>query len=256
MHNKTQSNKGGNMLSRMNKSQPHRLPLKVLAVLTSIAVLLMATHLILQYLNLNLQEQQAQVFEVSNRFDMDDEASVPTWYSQFIWLGVAVSSLLAAKLSKLRSVKVTWFITALVALLFSVDEVAGLHELILQNIHLFFFGLNPATALANAWWLILPFVIAGGYFLLTRLYKVWPGRGGALMILGWFLFFTGAVVLEILGNDVPRNTFLYQGVVTGAEESFELFGGIIILYVILEYINTFYAARIKKMWRYLLEQNS
>lgn len=226
-------------------------PIKVLLLLVGIASILLTLHLAFQRLNLAYNEKHGQIFEISNRFDVDDEASVPTWFSQAIWLGVAGASFIAAKLAVKKSARKVWIIMACIGIFFSVDEVSGIHELSLQSLHLLFFGLEQSSSTLNAWWLVMPLVLIFGIWFLRKLFAVLRTRQWFLMMFGWLVFLTGAVGLELYGNDIPHNTFKYQGIVTGVEEGLEMLGGIIILYVILNYLDYQHSGKIKKAWQEL-----
>lgn len=228
-----------------------KLPLKAFALLVSVSAILLTLHLAFQHLNLAYNEKHGQIFEISNRFDVDDEASVPTWFSQAVWIGVAGASLLAARLSKVKAINKLWLVMALIGLVFSIDEVSGLHELSLQSLHLLFFGLEQSSSTVNAWWLVLPLVLVFGLWFVWKLLKVLQLKPWLIMMAGWTFFLIGAVGFELYGNDIPHNTFLYQGIVTGVEEGLEMLGGIIILCVILNHLDTAHASEIKQAWRTL-----
>lgn len=226
------------------------LPAKIAWTLIAIAAGLFVLHLGLQYLNLSYNEKHGQIFELSNRFDFDDEASVPTWFSQGLWVLTALASTLAAKLAIQRRNKQIWLVMAGVAILFSVDEVSGLHEFVLQSLHLLIFGDTQApTSAINAWWLILPLIIAFGFVLFKRLYHALNLKLWLLMSLGWFIFLTGALGLELYGNDLVRTTFYYQGIVVGLEEGLEMIGAIIVLFTVLKHVERNHSKQLAFIWK-------
>lgn len=222
------------------------LPVKVFLVLIGVMACLLITHLAMQHLNLAYDEKHGQIFEVSNRLDVDDEASVPTWFSQAIWIGVALASGLAYYLNKKSSARWTWLVMVGIGVVFSIDEVSGLHELSLQSLHLLVFGLEQPTSRLNAWWLVLPVILVLGTIFLRRLYKIMAPSNWFIMLGGWMLFMTGAVGFELYGNDIPHNTFYYQGIITAIEEGLEMLGGIIVLYAILRYLSLTHGPQIKR----------
>lgn len=228
-----------------------RLPLRTFLVLVGVAAVLLTLHLAFQHLNLAHNEKHGQIFEISNRFDVDDEASLPTWFSQAIWLGIASSSIVAAKLSSQKSARKLWLIMAGIGIIFSIDEVSGIHELSLQSLHLLFFGLEQSSSTLNAWWLVMPLVLAFGAWFVGKLLNVLRKKQWLMMMFGWLVFLIGAVGLELHGNDIPHNTFMYQGIVTGIEEGLEMLGGIIILYVILNHIDLYHSRKIRAAWHEL-----
>lgn len=222
------------------------LPAKVFWVLAGIVACLLIIHLQLQHLNLAYNEKHGQVFEISNRFDVDDEASVPTWFSQAIWIGVALAAWLAYKLSNTKSARLTWLSLAGVGVLFSIDEVSGAHELSLQSLHLLAFGLEQSSSRLNAWWLVLPVAVLLVVVFMQRLYKILTPRNWIIMMAGWAFFVAGAVGLELYGNDIPHNTFYYQGIITAIEEGLEMIGVITILYAVLRFLSSDHSVQIKK----------
>jgi len=228
-----------------------RLPTKIALLLISMAAVLICLHLVAQYLNLANNEKNGQIFEISNRLDVDDEASIPTWFAQAVWIGIAGTSFLAAKLSRNRMTRQVWYVNALIGILFSIDEVAGIHELSLQTLHLMFFGLEQPTSSVNAWWVVLPLIVAFGCVFLKRLYNVLHIRQWILIIFGWAMFMAGAVGFELFGNDVKGITFFYQGIITGAEEGLEMLGSIIILYVVANYLHINHALQLKRIWQFI-----
>ncbi len=236
------------ILRRMNSI---KLPLRIALALAGVTIILLTLHLAFQHLNLAYNEKHGQIFEISNRFDVDDEASLPTWFSQAIWLCVAGASIVAAKLASQKSVRKLWLSMALIGVLFSIDEVSGIHELSLQSLHLLFFGLERSSSTLNAWWLVMPVVLVFGVWFMSKLLKVLHKRQWLIMMFGWLIFLIGAVGLELHGNDIPHNTFMYQGIVTGIEEGLEMLGGIIILYVVLNHLNVHNSRKIKAAWQEL-----
>jgi hypothetical protein len=62
--------------------------------------------------------------------DLDGESNLPTWYASILWFGVAYLTWVFAERHVLRSRVRSWFLLALplVFVLFSLDEVAQLHE--------------------------------------------------------------------------------------------------------------------------------
>lgn len=228
------------------------LSLKVFIALFVVIGLLTAVHLWLQHLNLNVyHELNGRVFEVSNRVDFDDEASLPTWTSQAILLAIGLSSLLLATLQRDKAVKRTWGIVGAIGILLSMDEVAAIHELLLQIVHLAFFSLSPPTVRSNAWLILLPFILGAGLLLLWQLIKHVPRRTVVILCSGAIIFMVGAVFIDILTTSNNANTFYERGILVAMEESLEMVGAAIILYAILSYLEVSYGDRIKAAYKRL-----
>lgn len=226
-------------------------PTRLMLILVGVMAVLLVFHVAAQHLNLAHNEKHGQIFEISNRLDVDDEASIPTWFSQALWLGTACASALAMLLTANRKNRRLWFIMALIAILFSIDEVAGIHELSLQTLHLLFFGLEQSSSSLNAWWLVMPLVLLFGVWFLRRTYTLLSPKQWLIMMTGWLLFLAGATGLELYGNDIPHNTLYYQGFVTGFEEGLEMLGGIMVLYALTSYLHVHHAPQLKRTWQYI-----
>lgn len=220
--------------------------LKVFAVLLLVIGVLTAVHLWMQHLNLNVyHELNGRVFEVSNRVDFDDEASLPTWISQAILLAIGLGSLLLATLQRDKAAKRTWDLVGAIGIILSMDEVAAIHELLLQIVHLAFFSLSPPTVRSNAWLILLPFIMGAGLLLLWQLIKHVPRRTVVMLCSGAIIFMVGAVFIDILTTSNNANTFYERGILVATEESLEMVGSAIILYAILSYLEVSYGVRIK-----------
>lgn len=225
---------------------------RILWALIGVTLVITAIHLLFQYLNIVVFYQQVgQFYELSNRFDLDDESSVPTWFSQLLFLAIGVSALLAAYLQKNKAVRRLWGIIAAIGLLFSLDEISGLHERVLQSIHVLLFQDAGPTKLANAWWVVLPFVLVICGWLIWQMTHLIPRRTLFIFVLSGFVFLSGAVLVDLFTSVASRETFLNQGVYVAIEETLELIGTIIALYAILDYLETNYRTAISNAVRQL-----
>jgi hypothetical protein len=224
---------------------------RLLRILVGAVLAILCAHLLLQYLNLVIfHEQNGQIFELSNRLDLDDETSVPTWFSQILFLAIGISALLAAYLQTNKASRRLWGFIAAVGLVFSMDEAASLHEFILQSIHLIFFQDSAPTIFKNAWWLIMPLILLAATGLFWQMIRLLPKRTLYIFWTGGIIFLIGTIVIDALTVAVPKDTFLSQGVMVGIEETLELLANIIILYAISDYIETrYYDELIKRLRR-------
>lgn len=237
----------------------HKKPIatKVLFILLSIGALLFVAHLALQYLNIVVHYQQVgSIYELSNRFDLDDEASVPTWFSQALFLGLSVLAFLAAYLQEDKLKKFTWAVVGLVSLVFSIDEIAAIHEYVLQLIHVQFFQDSTATGSDNAWLFVAPFLVAIFGFLLWVMFKTLPTRTVILFAASGVLVLTGAVFLDLVAIVEERETFFNQGVIVSAEEALEMLGAIIAVYATVDFLERHHKKTISKSIRALKDGKS
>lgn len=230
----------------MTSSNPTPFARRVLLCLLATVVFLTGIHLLMQYLNLNVyHELNGQVFEISNRVDFDDEASIPTWISQLILLAIGLSAFVAAYLQQNSGAKRIWTIIGAIGIVLSLDEVAALHELLLQIVHLAVFSEVAPTIRSNAWFVLLPFIVVVGAFLLFQAIRHISRRTVFIFILGTTIFMTGAVFIDVLTNASNINNFYEKGVLVGAEESLEIAGTSTVLYGILDYLESVFTDRIR-----------
>lgn len=213
-------------------------------------VALVALHLLLQYLNLQVyNETSGRIFELSNRFDLDDESSVPTWFSQFLLLAVGIAAVVAAWLQTKKVLKWVWGGLAFIGVAMSVDEVSTLHEHSLQQLHVYVFDEAAPTITENAWLIALPFLLFFTFAAGFALYKFFPRRTSLLFILGGGMFLTGAVLVDAVSTDMFSQPFLLQGIAVAIEESLELVGSAVILYGAVDYIERFKSKELAKKIR-------
>lgn len=225
---------------------------RLLGILLKVTFILLIFHLLLQSLNwLVYHQQQGQIYELANRFDLDDEASVPTWFSQIFYLVIGILALLAAYLQTNRSIQRIWQVIAGFVFLFSIDEVAGLHEYFLQTLHVIFWQDASPTNQNNAWLLVAPFIVLGGAWFVWKALKLLPRRTIFLFGVAGLTLIIGAVFVDLLGSVVERESFLQQGVFVAAEEMLELLGSIIGLYAVADYLERYHIKEIAGALRHL-----
>lgn len=224
--------------------------IKILLILLSIGAVLFVTHLALQYLNIVVHYQQVgSIYELSNRFDLDDESSVPTWFSQVLFFILSVVAFFAAYLQTQKVKRFTWSIIGLIGLIFSIDEVASLHEYVLQLIHVQFFQDSIATAYDNAWLFVAPLLIVIFGWLVWVMSRSLPARTVVLFALSGVLILTGAVFIDLLAVVEERETFLNQGVIVSLEELLEILGGIIAVYATVDFLERHHKKAISQSLR-------
>jgi hypothetical protein len=66
-----------------------------------------------------------------------------------------------------------------------------------------------------------------------------------LFLIGGIIYVTGGAGFEIWGGEFAKTGFMYQGIMTGVEETLEMLGSIIALYAILDYLEYNYGQRLK-----------
>lgn len=241
-----------NQSSRKESSIKAPVSRRILLGFLSIIGILLILHLLFQFLNLNVfHEQNGQIFEMSNRLDFDDESSLPTWVSQFLLLAGGTAAIFAGWLDKRRGAKRTWYLIGAIGILFSIDEVGAMHEFALQTIHLAVFQLSPASFLANAWFIILPFVAVIAMLIALQLKKYVPVSVLRMLVLGGGIFVAGAVFIDVITNASGANNFFEKGILVALEESCELLGTTIVFFAISRHIEITNGQQIKQALKVL-----
>ncbi len=226
-------------------------PEKTLYILLVITLVLFGIHLLLKYISIQIFNQEhAFLFELSNRFDVNDENSVPQWFSQLIFLFIAAGSFLSAYVQKTKAPRRLWTVIGVVGLLLSLDDVATLHEFTLQFLHITFFADAEATFFVNAWWLLLPIVLVIAGVLAWYGWKLLPRRTIITIVIGGTVFLAGKILMDSIANNVD-DLFLERGLVQGIEKIFQYTGSSIVLYGILDYLRNHHGKKIKKAVRQL-----
>lgn len=220
--------------------------------LLGIILVAVVVHIGLQYLNLEVyHEKNGVVFELSNRFDLDDEASVMTWVAQLQFLVLGGICALASLLERQKVLKALWVAAAGIACFFSIDETAALHEFVLQRIHVALFQDAKPTLFANSWIIILPFILAFAAFMIWKMFKYLPRRTIGLICVGGVVFLSGAVFVDLITSTTPESPFVSQGIFVAIEESSELFGVALVTYAVASYVEQVYGHRVGKALKQL-----
>lgn len=171
---------------------------------------------------------------LSNLFNLDTEQTIPTWYSSMQWFCAGAMFASFASHAWHRHMRGALCITALAlaCLVFSVDEIAEIHERLGFAADALMSGgtRNDSALWSTGLW---PFLI--GIPAITAIAVVVRGtrhiflarapRALVLLIVGFIVMFTGAVGVELVANFVSADkhsaAFLAQVVV---EETMEMLG--------------------------------
>jgi hypothetical protein len=211
-------------------------PFKVIKMLVLITLFLVSIHLILQAMYYFIFNQNnLLIFELSNRFDFNDESSVPTWYNAILLFVLSTLCWINYYHTK-KTTKNTWLILSLVFLLLSIDEIAGLHENILQFVHIAFFGWGVSSVAINGWLLLSPVILMILYLLYRFVLAKLDNDTLVLFILAGAIYISGSVIIEGLTSAlvIYDNNFLTNGLFTALEETMEILGIIIAIYATLK----------------------
>jgi hypothetical protein len=176
---------------------------------------------------------------IVDRFNLNAEANLPTWYSTILLFLVSLVSYLIYRLG-LRIPKEKWFpknlwlLMSLVYLFLSIDEAAQLHEIMDQLIHLkWIYVYAPLAGLV--------FMGCFYYFIILRRKD---GKLGGLVIGGMVVFAIGGLVSEWISYKFNPLRYAYQQIEFVVEEGLELIGVSMVLTGCLQELN----ARIKRVF--------
>ncbi len=189
---------------------------KYCRLLAATAISLVFIHLALAYYNYRIEEVPWLIVQL---FHLDEENNIPTWFSSFLLLNVAAVLYLAA-LSKEGKYRIHWFLIAAGFLILAMDEVAGLHESFNSAIEMNW-AIPGAILITIVGLIFVPFLLS-----LER-------RLAGLFLLSGFLFVSGAIIVELLSQDMDEETLAYN-VAVALEEGLEMLGALFFLLVNLK----------------------
>lgn len=211
-------------ISRFPVLDPRRTALVLSAVMLALTVL----HVVAMQAAFNdalgiMEKWGLEYWQVAI-FDLDEEESFGTWFSAVILLYASVLAFHAA--GQVRSAGGSWYrwwlAVGLAFGLMSIDEVAGMHEL-----------LN--TIYEDTQWTIVGFYLvflAGLCFLPFLWHYRW--RVSGMLCVAGLMFVGGAVGVEHFSG--TRINSLQYNMLTGLEEGLEMAGVILLIYVLLDFI--------------------
>ena len=202
--------------------------------LTAIVCGLLAVHIVLQVWHYQWDELP---WLLRQFFDVDEEDSLPTWYSATALLLASFLLLLISRRKRIDQdpwVRYWYGLTVAFAAL-SMDEIAGLHE--------------TFNSLIDFSWAIPGGILAAlfGLAYLRFLFHL-PSRTRWLFILAGCIFVTGAVVVEMstdwyddedLLNTLPYNLW------NALEEGLEMGGVVLFIYALLGYMTSGRSAQVE-----------
>lgn len=177
------------------------------------ALLLLTMHVTLYTYNYTVSELPWLLLQL---FDLDEEYNLPTWFSSFLLLNNAFVLFVIAQ-ADTSKYQLHWRIFAAGFLLLSIDEVAGMHE-----------SLNTAIEIN---WAIPGGIVAllTGVAFIPFLMAL-PRRRAALYIVSGLVFVAGAVVIELLSEDMDSDSLPYM-LAVAVEEGCEMLGAWLFLAV-------------------------
>ena len=203
-----------------------------------VVILLTLLHCIALFLFFHSNNQN--VLDFTLWFDLDIEKNIPSLYAAASILICSVLSFLLACLERKENTinSMYWFGFFLTFLFLSADEAFELHETAGDIAA----GYIHATGLLYFPW-VIPYILLTIIFIL--LYREFilhlPARTARLFILSGAVYFTGAVIFDMIGGREAElhgyDSIIYCLLYT-IEEFFEMIGVVGIIYTLLSYLES------------------
>lgn len=196
----------------------------------SIVLLLTLASLAGQFAKYYLGFERA--FGFINLMNVDNEASIATWYSSaaLLFCSVLLAAIAVAKMKSGAPHAFYWTALSLVFIGLSVDETISIHERVFDSLY-------------HTW--MIPGVIAVLIFGLVflRFVVILPPKTRYLFIIAGVLFVAGALGFEYVafeyweqGNNIRSMAF---AVISTIEEFLEMIGIVIFIYALIDYMNSY-----------------
>ena len=208
-------------------------PGAVLKTLLFIALLFFVLHIGLQLSKFYGGPDKLLFF--SNIFNVGEESTIPTWFSLLILLMSAVicGFIAYTKYKRKETYRMHWAFVGLVFLFLSIDEVALMHEQIIDAI-----TRNDTSGGIGGWYIYAAVAVALVAIPLMRFWWQVPNKTKYLLVASAFVYLFGAVFLDVWGGNYVGQGFLHEGIIVGIEELFEMIGACLFVYVLLDYAAT------------------
>lgn len=171
------------------------------------------------------------------KFDLDAEMNIPTWFSSLLLaIASALFGYIALVAAETRQPFVRhWRGLALIFLLMSADETAGLHGLLTRPVRN---ALDLGGALYYAW--VVPVGAALIVFLLAYARFTWhlPPRTRTSIVIAGIVYVTGALGGELLEGAwrSSHGVDLVFGAMTVVEETLEMVGVLLLIHTLMKYL--------------------
>lgn len=222
-------------------------PKKIFVSLFIFISLLFIAHLLTQYIIGQHNFDPSSVrYQLLWKFNLDEERSLGTWYSQIALFVAAALALTIGFIKKIRKEKwgLWWIVLGGVLIYLSIDESVSIHEMLMaptQDI----LGIHSGI-LFNAW--IIPVAIVVALFGLIY-FNFWlhlPKKTRILFFVAAVVYIGGAIGMEMIaanyystnwGGYVPAGSNPLLIIIPGIEEFLEMFGVAIFIYALVDYLS-------------------
>lgn len=175
-------------------------------------------------------------------FDLDEERSIPTYFSAVLLALAAALLAVIGRLARARRERYAWHWLGLAAIfvLLSIDESISLHERVMWTMQRLF---QPTGFLYFGW--VVPVGIAAaivGIAYLRFLVRL-PRRTRWLVMSSACVYLAGVLGVEMLGASYAWHHGVGMGktnvsytIITGVEEMLEMSGAILFVYALLDHL--------------------
>lgn len=197
---------------------------KILQLLLVAIIITVVFHVFWQLVAWVAHTDNRVLNDIVNRFNLDKELSFPTWVNSMLAFIAGCLAWIVAKNKHGRRKRYTWYVVALVFIGISIDEVAALHELLLQGLHILANFGEGQGLLNNAWLIMLPLIIIGVIFCIRELHKNLPKNTSQQLVTALFVYLFGALVVEFLSIPFDKSLLIYNIGMVVVEETLEMFG--------------------------------
>jgi hypothetical protein len=212
---------------------------RVLGLIAVILVLASVAGQCTKYLSRN-----ESVYGLIGLFDIDGEASIPSYFSaSLLMLAAYLLSIISILKRKSRApFALQWTILAFTFLYLAVDEAAGIHELLMKPTEELL-GAHLTTGIFYFAWVIPGMAVTVLFalsFLVFFLYLPTPVR--SFVLVAAILYIGGAIGMELIGGWYIeyREVDLTFNMIATVEESLEMAGAIVFIHALMTYIEANY----------------
>lgn len=176
-------------------------------------------------------------------FDLSGDSTIPTWFSSALlflcFFFLFLTYLVKAKYTD--KYKYYWLSLAAIFLIFSVDEVATMHEVVGETLSGRFLG--ETTGFLYYGWVVFGSIFVG-LFALTyfRFFRALPKKTSVIMVAALTIFFVGALGVEAFNgrySELHDSWSLGYALGTALEESLEMIGVTLFLWAIIDHLQTY-----------------
>lgn len=213
---------------------------RIILTLLAIAAILVLASVTTQAVRFLILNPEVYTFD---RFNLDAEANIPTYFSTIIlFIAAALLAFIAfLKNEEKDPYRVYWFMLSLMFTAMSLDETASIHDKVVSPVKSVL-GISGDGFLYYAW--IVP-AAALVILIVILFFKFWlhlEYRTRILFAIAAVGYVSGALGFEAIGGsyrNVHEEINLSYLLLTTVEESLEIFSIILFIYALLKYLGSY-----------------